>query len=74
MYVCMLAGHVGRVTSVAWCHDDLKLVSGGFDYSVRVWDAYTGAELANLQVPRSLTKYTHHCRACSYTGGMCRPT
>ena len=29
-------------------HDDLHIVSGSYDKSVRVWDASTGAELQQL--------------------------
>jgi hypothetical protein len=38
-----LAGHAGRVWAVGWSPDGGRLVSGGDDGLVRVWDAVTGA-------------------------------
>jgi WD40 repeat protein len=38
-----LEGHQGRVTSVAWSPDGRRLLSGGDDGSLRVWDAESGS-------------------------------
>ncbi len=37
--VRVLAGHTGAVSSVAWSHDGQYIVSGGYDRTVRVWEA-----------------------------------
>ena len=34
-------GHTDWVNSVAFSHDDIHIVSGSFDKSVRVWSAWT---------------------------------
>lgn len=44
----VLEGHAGWVLSVAWSPDGTRLASGGYDYTVRVWDMTTGAALAVL--------------------------
>ncbi len=44
----VLEGHAGWVLSAAWSPDGTRLASGGYDYTVRVWDMTTGAVLAVL--------------------------
>lgn len=43
--------HLGGVSSIAYSGDGKRLVSGGDDRKVRVWDAGTGRELALLIGP-----------------------
>lgn len=43
--------HPDRPTSLAFSADGLRLVSGGTDGTLRVWDAATGAELHRVAVP-----------------------
>ena len=38
-------GHSGYVTSVAFSHDGVFLVSGSWDRTIRVWNAETGVEV-----------------------------
>jgi hypothetical protein len=39
-----LRGHVSEVRSLAWSRDGKHLASGGFDRTVRIWDALTGKQ------------------------------
>lgn len=48
----MLRGHTGTVWSVALSADGRLVVSGGFDGTVKVWDAQTGATLRTVQAER----------------------
>ena len=45
-----LEGHEGWVASVAWSPDGSKLASGGFDETIRVWDAASGKEIYTLEL------------------------
>ena len=44
-----LEGHTGWVGSVSYSQDGLHLASGGYDKTVRVWDAAAGAALRTLE-------------------------
>lgn len=44
-----ITGFTDVVTAVTWTHDNKKVISGDWTGSVKVWDAATGAELAQLQ-------------------------
>ncbi|KAF4658988.1 hypothetical protein FOL47_007767, partial [Perkinsus chesapeaki] len=41
-------GHSGEVNSVTYCAEDKKILSVGHDLSVRIWEAESCEELANL--------------------------
>src|SRR5262249_22641735 len=43
-----LRGHVKRVAAVAYSPDGKRIASGGFDDTVKVWDAATGQEAMTL--------------------------
>ena len=49
-----LEGHEDPVASVAWTPDGSKLVTGGFDHTVRVWDPESLKELDLLRGHESL--------------------
>ena len=44
----LLTGHTGGVLAVAWSPDSTRLLTGGDDGTVRVWDARTGEPLHQL--------------------------
>ncbi|KAK6603924.1 Vegetative incompatibility protein HET-E-1-like protein 15 [Botrytis cinerea] len=44
-----LEGHTGPVTSVAFSPDSKQIVSGSWDYTVKLWDTMTGVMLQTLQ-------------------------
>ena len=46
-----LAGHTSEVWSVGWSPDGARVVSGGGDRAVRVWDAVTGEHVLQLAGP-----------------------
>ena len=45
----VLEGHSDSVFCVAWRYDDLRILSGGADHTVRVWDPETGQCLSTLE-------------------------
>ena len=56
-----LVGHTNYVRSVAFSHDDIYIVLGSNDKSVRVWDAKTGVEL------HQFTGHTHSINSVSFS-------
>ncbi|MFT5470829.1 MAG: hypothetical protein ACI8UO_005960, partial [Verrucomicrobiales bacterium] len=44
-----ITGFTDVVTSVCWTHDSKKVISGDWTGSVKVWDATSGLEVAQLQ-------------------------
>jgi WD40 repeat protein len=45
----VLRGHEGAVWGIAWSPDGTRLLSGGIDGTVRIWDAATGLQQAVLR-------------------------
>ena len=56
-----LEGHSGPVSAVAVTPDGARIVSGGNDRTVRVWDLATG------RLERTLTGHTDSVRAVTVT-------
>jgi WD40 repeat protein len=44
-----LVGHTSFVHSVAWNHDDSKILSGSGDKTIKIWDGMTGELLNTLE-------------------------
>jgi WD40 repeat protein len=42
-------GHTGKVTSVAFSHDGRQILTGSEDYTAKLWDTATGAELRTFR-------------------------
>src|SRR5262249_15657140 len=47
--------HTAEILSVRLSPDQSKLASGGFDYTVRIWDASTGELLQTIEQPSAWT-------------------
>ena len=45
----VLKGHSGSITSIAFSPDGKRLVSGGYDSAVKVWDVQSGQEVATFK-------------------------
>ena len=56
------AGHTGYINSVAFSPDGTKIVSGGSDCTVRVWDIKTG-----LQIGAPLTGHTGWVKSVAFS-------
>jgi WD40 repeat protein len=55
----ILTGHQGEVTTLAFTPDNLYLVSASYgDYSIRVWDPFTGGELSNARTDNRVRSMT----------------
>jgi len=48
--ILTMHGHEGKVRSVAFLGDDRRIVSGGDDGTVRLWDARAGNSLASVEL------------------------
>jgi WD40 repeat protein len=62
-----LTGHGNRVWSVAFSPDGTRLVSGGDDTTIRIWDVTTGEELHTWWWHKSSIFHVA-CRRDSKTG------
>ena len=48
-------GHADRVTCVTFSPDGARIATGSADYTVKIWDTATGAQLATLGHPNEVT-------------------
>jgi WD40 repeat protein len=54
-----LVGHIDKVYSVAWSHDDSKILSGSTDGTIKIWDGMTGQLLHTLDDPAEHVAWNH---------------
>ncbi|KAJ1477020.1 WD40-repeat-containing domain protein, partial [Baffinella frigidus] len=60
--VMNLAGHSDAVNAVAYSPDGKRIISGSSDHTIRIWDAFSGADL------HVLTGHTDKVRALAICG------
>jgi WD40 repeat protein len=53
--VRLLEGHIGPVASVAFLPDGNRLLSGGADHMLRLWDTDRGTQIRSVLVPDDVT-------------------
>ncbi|KAL4066459.1 WD40-repeat-containing domain protein [Scleroderma yunnanense] len=58
----LLQGHTDHVTSVAFCSDGTRIVSGSYDRTVRIWDADRG-----VQICSPLKGHTHNITSVAFS-------
>lgn len=46
--LCTLQGHNSSITSIAFSHDGMRVVSGSYTGTIHIWDSTTGACLSVL--------------------------
>ena len=51
--------HQGEIVNISFNSDGDKIITGSFDFTVKVWDSYNGEEIC------SLDEHTQELRACS---------
>jgi WD40 repeat protein len=57
----VLVGHTDIVTSVSFCFDGSAIVSGSWDFTVRVWDANSGSRVHCLEGHTNRVNSVNYC-------------
>ena len=70
--IMTLRGHKGTVSSVAFSSDGKRLISGGHDNVVKIWDVGTGRELLTLEHSKEVVGVAIQSQRKAYRLGKLR--
>jgi len=67
---CPEKGHRDMVQSVHFCPDGTRIISGGLDKAVRIWDAASGEQLCSIQVDSPVQSVAYSADGTKFAVGL----